>query len=41
MLKFGFNIFKTVLKVADARKTIFSIQQAAPCFAISGDLKRF
>lgn len=41
MLKCSFDIFQTVLKVADARKTIFSIQQAALCFAISRDLKRF
>lgn len=40
MLKFDSNIYETVIKVADARKTVFSIQQAALCFAVSGDFKK-
>lgn len=40
MLKFDSNIFETVIKVADARKTVSSTQQAALCLAIRGALKR-
>lgn len=36
MLKFVSNIFETVIKVADARKTVSSTQQAALC----GNLKK-
>ena len=40
MLKFDSNIFETVKKVADARKTVFSMQLADLCFAQSGEFKK-